>query len=98
MEFGRGYPNLAAFLDSDESFGLYRRFGYLQARVILEKQEELRCLEESLDDLDRKQQCSQPSSLFCRALQGPERKELLNQIEARFCEYCKFSLLSSPWK
>lgn len=93
-KFGRGYPNLAAFADSDESFGLYRRFGYLQARVILEKQDELRCLEESLDDLDLKQQCSQPYRLFQRDLQGPERKALLNQIEARFCEYCKSSLLS----
>src|SRR5215469_11608832 len=33
-----GYPRLAAFLDSDENFMVYRRFGYLQSRLLLEKQ------------------------------------------------------------
>jgi len=51
-KFPSGYPNLAAFADSHESFMVYRRFGYFQARVLLEKQDELRELEEQLDDID----------------------------------------------
>lgn len=47
---------LAAFLDSDDNFMIYRRFGYLQARLLLEKQEELRRLEEDLDILDSREQ------------------------------------------
>jgi hypothetical protein len=47
-----GYPRLAAFLDSDDNFMLYRRFGYLQSRVLLEKQDDLRQLEEALKRLD----------------------------------------------
>jgi hypothetical protein len=34
----RSNPRLAALLDSDENFMLYRRFGYLQARLLLHKQ------------------------------------------------------------
>ena len=33
---------LATFLDSDDCFMVYRRFGFLQSRRLLEKQEELR--------------------------------------------------------
>lgn len=48
----KGYPRLAAFLDSDENFMIYRRFGYVFARLILHKQSQLQRLEKHLDDLD----------------------------------------------
>lgn len=48
-----GYPRLAAFLDSDENFMLYRRFGFLQTRLLLNKQAELREYEKELDRLDQ---------------------------------------------
>ena len=86
--FRTGYPNLATFVDSDDSFGLYRRFGYLQARTLLEKQDELRCLEQELDTLDEAEQDKQPDKLFRRKLQGAERKALLDRIELSFIEYC----------
>ena len=44
---------LATFLDSDDCFMVYRRFGFLQSRLLLEKQEELRELEGKLDRLDK---------------------------------------------
>src|SRR5438034_7072053 len=47
------HPNLAAFLHSDESFMMYRSFGYLQARVLLKKQYEIRKLAAKLDLMDR---------------------------------------------
>lgn len=87
-DFERGYPNFATFADSDESLGLYRRFGYLQARLLLEKQDELRCLEEELDSLDLSEQNSNPDSLFSRECQGNTRREFLSRIQARFIEYC----------
>jgi len=48
----RGYRSLSTFLDSDENFMLYRRFGYLHSRLLLRKQDKLRKLEAELDEFD----------------------------------------------
>ena len=48
----RGYRSLSTFLDSDENFMVYRRFGYLHSRMLLKKQDELRKLEAELDEYD----------------------------------------------
>lgn len=86
-KFPRGYPNFAAFLDSDDGFMIYRRYGYLQSRILLEKQDELRSLEAQLDAMDEAEMCRKPDKLFTRDRQGEERKGLLIQIEKSFCEY-----------
>lgn len=86
----RGYPRLAALADSDENFMIYRRFGYLQSRLLLEKQDELRSLEEELEILDARMEKQDPVHLTTRDL-PPEvavlRKELMEQIEKTFCDY-----------
>lgn len=46
------YPRLAAFVNTDPSFMIFRRFGYVRARLILDQQEKLREMEAELDDLD----------------------------------------------
>ncbi|KAH6612117.1 hypothetical protein C7974DRAFT_419015 [Boeremia exigua] len=51
-EYPRGYPLQAAFQSSEPSWSIYRAFGYLHSRVILELQDELRELEKRLKDLD----------------------------------------------
>ncbi|KAH8729020.1 hypothetical protein GQ44DRAFT_502619 [Phaeosphaeriaceae sp. PMI808] len=43
-----GYPLQAAFQSSEQSWSIYRGFSYLHSRVILELQDELRCLEKNL--------------------------------------------------
>ncbi|KAK8108538.1 hypothetical protein PG984_014339 [Apiospora sp. TS-2023a] len=48
----RSYRSVATFLDSDENFMIYRRFGYLHARTLLRLQDKLRTLEELLDEND----------------------------------------------
>lgn len=86
-----GYPSVATFLDSDENFMLYRRFGYLQARLLLDKQDDLRRLEAKLDKLDK--QVSEgdcPFNLSTRDLKPEDakiRRTLMEEIERRFCEY-----------
>ena len=88
--FPEGYPNLAAFQDSDESFMIYRRFGYLQARVLLAKQDELRVLEEELDALDAEDVFEYPDALFERLSSeghSADRRQLLSQIERKYLEY-----------
>jgi len=48
----KGYPQLAAFLNSDEDFAILRRFGTVNCRVLLHLQAEIADLEKQLTDLD----------------------------------------------
>ncbi|KAI9685826.1 MAG: hypothetical protein M1822_004104 [Bathelium mastoideum] len=89
----KGYPNLATFLDSDENFMVYRRFGYLQSRLLLEKQDELHKLEKKLDSMENYylDKTANPLVLQTRDLTeeegAPQRAVLFKQIEERFREY-----------
>jgi hypothetical protein len=77
---------------------LYRRFGYLQSRLILDKQEELRKLEESLDKMDRRHTDSDPFRLCSAKMKidefANERKSLMSEIETSFCSYGKYKSTS----
>jgi hypothetical protein len=89
-DHARGYPNLAAFLDSDEGFAVYRRFGYLQSRLLLQKQEELRVLEEELQAIEKKIQDDDDEALCYHELFGPyatKHRQLLQKIKVTYCSY-----------
>jgi hypothetical protein len=96
----KGYPLLAAFLDSDDNFMIYRRFGYLQARLLLEKQEQLRRLELELELLDENDMKAKSRSLISFADgedgEGQERRQLMQKIEDKFRDYGKWKTFSSP--
>ncbi|KAI1608497.1 hypothetical protein EDD36DRAFT_482906 [Exophiala viscosa] len=47
-----GWPRLAAVIDSDANFMIFRKFGYLRTRLLVWHQDRLRELEELLGDLD----------------------------------------------
>lgn len=49
----RGFPKLACFLDSDDAFMIYRRFGTVFSRLILYKQDEISKMEDSLHVMDK---------------------------------------------
>lgn len=66
---------------------LYRRFGYLQSRILLQRQDELRVLEEQLEKLDEDDYYNNPHRLQRRELQGETRTKLLEEIESKFCQY-----------
>jgi hypothetical protein len=85
--YPRGYPNLATFLDSDENFSIYRRFGYLQARLLLDKQDELRLLEEELECMERSTDLALLSSTVLSGGYAERRRELFSRIETKFNEY-----------
>lgn len=86
--FKRGYPNLAAFKSSSDNFALYRRFGYLQNRLLLEKQDTLRVLEQKLEDYDRAHiTLSSRRNLSADKLMP--RQALLEEIEHAFNAYGK---------
>ncbi|CAM6003582.1 unnamed protein product [Sphagnum balticum] len=69
---------------------LYRRFGFLQARIILYKQDELRELEEELDGIDNNDAVSRPGKLKSRERDDADcedRKNLIRKITKAFSEY-----------
>lgn len=79
---------------------LYRRFGYLQSRIILHKQDELRALEEKLDILDQQDAADSETEKFLQSRDLDDkskrpRKALLETIEIKFKEYGKPMLFSS---
>jgi hypothetical protein len=90
-DFPDGYPKLAAFLDSDEKFMVYRRFGYLQSRLLLEKQEHLQQLEEELESLDQEEAETGSTNLITIGSYDTERytarRELMQRIECNLQRY-----------
>ncbi|TGO26303.1 hypothetical protein BPAE_0062g00240 [Botrytis paeoniae] len=82
-----GYPRLATVTDSNEQFMLYRRFGHLQARLLLHKQDELRAQEERLFKLDEIYKRNDPERHRSRAQDNAkslDHKNLLDSIEIKF--------------
>jgi hypothetical protein len=77
-------------LDSDENFMLYRRFGFLQARLLLNKQDQLRALEEQLDEIDNEDDEEHLKSRDVDDADETPRTRLLKKIETKFKEYGKF--------
>ena len=89
-EFRWGYPNLATFQSSDEVFALYRRFGYLQSRLLLEKQDVLRVLEDRLNKYDEEDRAeSNTRDLDLEPGEPNLREALLAEIETAFNAYGK---------
>jgi hypothetical protein len=90
-DFKLGYPNLATFKNSSDAFSIYRRFGYLQSRLLLEKQDILRVLEKRLDEYDR----GHIATSYTRTLSADKlmpRQALLEEIEHAFNSYGECSL------
>ncbi|KAK0127333.1 hypothetical protein ONS96_006881 [Cadophora gregata f. sp. sojae] len=86
----KGYPHLAAFLASDENLMIYRRFTYVQSRLILNKQDEMRRLELKLDILDEEHSMNNPNILTSTSSDdaaSQAQKEILAQLEVVFNEY-----------
>lgn len=87
-----GYPRLAAFLDSADEFTVYRRFGWLQSRLLLRKQGELHSLEAKLGEID--QDILEQRPVWLQKVNLPqqeplivEQQNLLTKIETKWCEY-----------
>lgn len=85
-----GYPRMAAFINSDPSFLMCRRFGFLHSRVLLYRQDELAQLESQLVELDADDADNNPTVLKSRELdeqQDPTRKDLILSIDEKLKEY-----------
>ena len=58
----RGYPRLAAFMESGDDFKIYLQFGILHTRVLLYRQYELARLEEKPQEKDEEIDANEGSS------------------------------------
>jgi hypothetical protein len=85
-----GYANLATYKSSDEDAAIYRRFGYLQARLLLDKQDQLRLLEEQLDAFDDTD-IARHTRRGLKRKQAALRRKLLKEIETVFMSYGRSS-------
>ncbi len=85
-------------MGSEDTFGIYRRFGFLYSRVLLSKQDELRRLEDDLDamdhrdahDSDKTRKClkSRAKDFARESIDGsPTRKALLQNVESKLYDY-----------
>lgn len=85
-------------MDSEDTFGIYRRFGFLYSRVLLSKQDELRKLEDDLDAMDNRDAHTSDKTRKCLKSRAKDfartstngsqtRKELLQTVESKLYEY-----------
>ncbi len=77
-ECSLGYPRVAAFMDSDDKFMIYRRFGFLYYRLLLDKQDELRRIERDLDSIDKRDANALESAQKC--LQSRSKDDSINDV------------------
>ncbi|KAH0565177.1 hypothetical protein GP486_001423 [Trichoglossum hirsutum] len=94
-----GYPRLAAFMNSDENFKLYRQFGYVHTRVLLHLQYELSSMEATLKNMDGADDRDEDRQLLLRSQDAsihdnPRREKLLKDFRGKLKEYDELLLLT----
>jgi hypothetical protein len=104
QEYPKGYPLQAAFQSSESSWSIYRAFNYLHARVILDLQDELRCLEEDLEEVDLESQGadrlrSRKDDLEYADSHGEvpsARAQLIETIRSKLVNYGELCFIRTP--
>ena len=102
-DYPKGWPQLAAFLNSDDSFGIFRRFGQSHCRVLVQLQAEITILEEELRDLDKFDSREGSSTLWrlkrldCQNGEEKIQKEKIDRLRVKLLEYGKRNLTLSKF-
>ena len=96
----KGYPQLAAFVNSDENFLIARKYGFLRSRVLLYRQDELSVLERDLIKVDADDEEKREFALHSRKRDEEtdkdpvySRKILIQKIDDKLEEYGQHHLL-----
>ena len=95
-QYPEGYGKLAAFIDCDPNFRIYRKFGWLHNRVLLHIQDELQSLEQELEIVDDwEAKSGDIVKLASRRSDTNEvRKDVIIAIKAKLDEYGR----NRPWE
>lgn len=101
--FPVGFPRVACFLDSDDSFMLFKRFGIVFSRLLLNKQDEIREMEDELQGMDKTYEANGCEEYLRSRNEGDRktitsswtrtRPELLEKLETKILQYCILSTL-----
>ena len=90
----QGYPQLAAFVNSDENVLICRKYGFLRARILLYRQDEISQLERQLIEMDNEDKEIDPIRLRSRKTdeerdENPQfsRKTLMQRIDEKLKLY-----------
>ena len=94
-DYPLGWPRLAAFLNSDDNFTIFRKFGQSHCRVLVQLQAEITALEQDLLELDRSDSREGSGTLYrlkrVNYLQGEDmvQKDKLEQLRKKLIDYGK---------
>ena len=84
-----GYPRYSALLGQHKAFQNFRRFTRVRMRLLLQKQDEMVVLEETLERIDSQEE--KDLFLGCRRRDtNDSRKQVLGQLSSALHEYGKF--------
>ncbi|MCJ1462368.1 hypothetical protein MMC07_000968 [Pseudocyphellaria aurata] len=108
-DFPTGFPKLACFLNSDDAFMVYRRFGSIYSRLILRKQDEMSRIEALLQGMDKTDEADGHVEYLmshtvdehreCIPAAWPEsRTELMNRLEKKALDYAELLLKTHQLK
>ena len=94
----KGYPQFAAYINSDDNFLIARKYGFLRSRVLLYRQDELAVLERDLINLDEDDAENEDQKIRLSSRKTDEeqdtdpvnsRKVLIQKIDNKLKEYGK---------
>ncbi|KAL8688865.1 MAG: hypothetical protein Q9218_005332 [Villophora microphyllina] len=108
-DYPKGFPQLSNFLDSDDAFMVYRRFGSVFSRLLLTKQDEIRRMESTLLAMDRTDQRNGDFEYLKTTVEDERRdtlptgwpqgrRELLVNLEKKTMEYADLLLKARELK
>lgn len=94
-KYPRGYPRLAAYVNTDIDGRLYRRFGQLRNRLLLHYQDDICFLEEELTKIDEEDGRGEPHQSYRiisrrydeEDLASCRRKRVVDQIDEKLKKY-----------
>jgi hypothetical protein len=94
-DYVQGLPRLAALQDSNESICIFRRFGDIAARILIAKEIELDQLASKLSKLDNEDNEDPAMRWRLKSVDfyegcDPTQRNLLQEIEKKLNEYCRF--------
>jgi hypothetical protein len=93
-----GYRGFSAFLASDNDFLVFRRFGAVNARLLLYLQDEIVILEQQLEELETLHAQDSAVDIHNGSFRQealPQRRKLLDKLLVKVKEYSRSSLSKS---
>jgi hypothetical protein len=97
-----GWPRLAAFQNQSDSCAVYRRFGLLFCRVLLQLQGELTVLEKKLLELDTQDAANENLHYRLRSSDDsetwdPAQRNILKQLQEKLSIYGETVLICAAF-